>query len=169
MTNDPGILTYVGSLALLAAAVALFFAIGRGRYAEFGIPQVLLAVVVALPLLGSAILLHFLHKNEGTAMLPPVFPAPGFLVVATGVLEIFGAVGLFVSAARRSAALWLAILMVLIFPVNIYVAGQTFLGLRMPSVPVRLVLQVVYIWMILLAGYGIPGKRTKRYRETRLG
>jgi uncharacterized membrane protein len=167
MMNDPSIATYLGSLALLTAVVILFFVIGRGRYAEFGVPQRLLRVIVALPLVLSAIVLHFLHKNEGTAMLPPVFPAPGFLVIATGVLEILGAFGLFVSVARRSAALWIAIMMVLIFPVNVYVAGQTFVGLQMPAVPVRLTMQVVYIWMVLLAGYGIPGRRSKRYRETR--
>lgn len=167
MTNFPEIAAYLGSLAILTAAVVLFFAIGRGRYAEFGVAQVLLAVMVALPLLGSAILLHFLHKNEATAMLPPGVPETGFLVLFSGAVEILGAVGLFVSAARRSAALWLAIMMVMIFPVNVYVAGQTFVGLRMPAVPVRLAAQAVYIWMILLAGYGIPGRRSKRYRETR--
>lgn len=165
--KDPGVLIYLGSLAILTAALILFFVIGRGRYAEFGLAQRLLRAVVALPLVMSGILLHFVHTNEGTAMLPPVFPAPGFLVVATGVLEILGAFGLFVSIARRSAALWLAIMMVLIFPVNVYIAGQTFMGLQMPTVPVRLAMQLVYIWMVLLAGYGIPGKRTKKYRETR--
>ena len=48
-------------------------------------------------------------------------------------------------------------MMVLIFPVNILVAGQTFAGLQMPSVPVRLTMQVIYIWMVLIAGYGLPG------------
>jgi uncharacterized membrane protein len=154
---------YAGSLVILIVVVVGFFLIGRGRYAEFGMPQLLLRVVVALPLLLSAVVLHFLHINEGTAMLPPIFPAPGLLVVLTGVLEIFGAVGLFVSAARRSAALWLAIMMVLIFPVNVFVAGQRFGGMQMPSVPVRLAMQVIYIWMILLAGYGIPGRRSKHW------
>ena len=161
------ILSYLGSLAVLAVVVILFFVIGRGRYAEFGIAQRLLRVIVALPLVLSAVFLHFLHRNEGTAMLPPVFPAPGFLVIVTGALEILGALGLFVSAARRSAALWLAIMMVLIFPVNVYVAGQNFGGMQMPTVPVRLTMQVVYIWMVLLAGYGMPGRRSKWYRESR--
>jgi uncharacterized membrane protein len=156
-------MTYLGSLAILTAAVILFFVIGRGRYAEFGIAQRLLRVIVALPLVLSAIFLHFLHKNEATSMLPPVFPAPGFLIIATGVLELLGALGLFVSAARRSAALWLAIMMVLIFPVNVYIAGQTFAGMQMPTVPVRLAMQVIYIWMVLLAGYGLPGRRSRTF------
>jgi len=34
----------------------------------------------------------------------------------------------------------------------------------MPSVPVRLAMQVIYIWMVLLAGYGSPsvgGRQSK--------
>jgi uncharacterized membrane protein len=152
-------LDYLGSFAILVAAVALFFALGRGRYTQFGAAQVALRVLVSLPLLISAIALHFMRTNEATAMLPPIFLNPALMVIATGVLEILGAVGLFVAKARRSAALWIAIMMVLIFPVNVWVAGQTYAGLQMPSVPVRLTMQVIYIWMVLLAGYGLPGSR----------
>jgi uncharacterized membrane protein len=146
------------SFAILIAAIALFFALARGRYADFGIPQLLLRILVALPLLLSAAVLHFLKHNEATAMIPPVVPSPVFIVLLTGVLEIAGAIGLFLPKTRRSAALWIAILMVAIFPANIWVAGQTFAGLQMPHVPVRLTMQVIYIWMVLLAGYGLPGR-----------
>jgi uncharacterized membrane protein len=159
---------YLGSLVVLIAAVVLFFALGLGRYIQFGGAQVALQVLVSLPLLISAIALHFMRTNEATAMLPPIFPAgifpsPAFLVIATGVLEVLGAVGIFVPKVRRSAALWIAIMMVLIFPVNVWVAGQTYAGLQMPSVPVRLTMQVIYIWLVLIAGYGLPsmGKRAE--------
>lgn len=152
---------YLGSLIVLIAVVVLFFALGRGRYLQFGGAQIALRVLTAMPLLLSAVLLHFLRTNEATAMLPPIFPppfpSPASLVIGTGVLEILGAIGLFMPKLRRSAALWIAIMMVLIFPVNIFVAGQTFAGLQMPSVPVRLTMQVIYIWTVLLAGYGLPG------------
>jgi len=144
------------SFAVLIAAIAVFFVAVRRGCAQFGIPQLLLRIVVALPLLLSAVILHFLRRNEATAMIPPVVPSPIFFVLFTGVLEIAGAIGLFVPKTRRSAALWIAILMVCVFPVNVFVAGQTVGGLRMPSVPVRLAMQVVYIWMVLLAGYGLP-------------
>jgi uncharacterized membrane protein len=148
---------YFVPLAILIIALVLFFVAARGRYTQFGVAQWLLRAMAALPLLLSAVVLHFLRTNEATAMLPPVFPATGFLVVFTGVLEILGAIGLFVPRVRRSAALWIAIMMVMVFPVNIWVAGQTFAGLQMPSVPVRLAMQVIYIWIVLLAGYGLPG------------
>lgn len=150
---------YLGSFLVLIAAIVLFFAVARSGYNQFGGAQVVVRVLAALPLLLSAIVLHFMRVNEATAMLPPIFPVPGlpgFLVIATGVLEILGAIGLFVPWARRSAALWIAIMMVMIFPVNVFVAGQTFAGLQMPGVPVRLAMQVTYIWIVLLAGYGLP-------------
>jgi uncharacterized membrane protein len=153
---------YLGSFLVLIVAVVLFFALGRGRYIQFGAAQIALQVVVSLPLLISAVVIHFMRTNEATAMIPPIFPNPGILVIATGVLEILGAIGLFIPRVRRSAALWIAIMMVLIFPVNVWVAGQTYAGVQMPSVPVRLTMQVIYIWMVLLAGYGLPGKDNRR-------
>jgi len=156
---------YLVALAVLIATVVAFFAVARGRYTQFGPIQTLLRILVAIPLLTSAIYVHFLNANQATAMLPPappVFPSPLFMVIFTGVLEILGAIGLFVPRTRRSAAIWIAIMMVLIFPVNVFVAGQTFFGMQMPSVPVRLVMQMVYIWMVLLAGYGLPGRGTPK-------
>jgi uncharacterized membrane protein len=147
---------YLVATGILIATVLSFFVLTRGRYANFGVAQLVLRIVVALPLLASAIYVHFLHTNEATAMLPPGFRATGFLVLITGILEILGAIGLFIPLTRRSAALWIAIMMVLIFPVNINIAGQTFFSFSMPSVPVRLVAQIIYIWMVLLAGYGRP-------------
>jgi len=141
---------------VLIAAVILFFVLARGRYRQFGGLQFALRILAALPLVLSAVFLHFLHTNEATAMLPPIFPSPGLLVIITGVLEILGAIGLFIPRARRSAALWIAIMMVMIFIVNIWVADQTYLGQQMPTVPVRCAMQVIYIWIVLLAGYGLP-------------
>jgi uncharacterized membrane protein len=143
-------------LLVLIAAIVLFFLLARGRYQQFGVPQIILRILAALPLLISAVFIHFLHTNEATAMLPPIFPSPALMVILTGVLEILGAIGLFIPRVRRSAALWVAIMMVMIFIANIWVAGQTFFGQQMPTVPVRCAMQVVYIWIVLLAGYGLP-------------
>jgi len=94
------------------------------------------------------------------SMIPPIFPARYFLAVFTGVLEVAGAIGLFVPRFRRSAALWIALMMVAIIPANVYVAGRTIEGVAMPSVTVRTAAQVVYIVLVLLAGYGIPGRNS---------
>ena len=150
-------MTYAISILVLSITIVAFFGLARGRYAQFGGPQVLLRVLVALPLLVSAVLLHFFRTDASASMIPPLFPARHLLVLITGVLEILGAIGLFLPRFRRRAALWIAIMMVAIFPANVYAAGQVISGLQMPGVPVRLAMQVVYILMTLLAGYGLPG------------
>jgi uncharacterized membrane protein len=153
-------IVYLVATGILVATILLFFGLAKGRYADFGVVQIVLRVIVAMPLLASATYVHFLHTNEATAMLPTGFPATEFLVLVTGACEMLGAIGLFIPPAQRSAAACIAIMMVLIFPVNINIAGQTFFGFTMPSVSVRLVMQMIYIWMVLLAGYGRPRFQT---------
>ena len=147
---------YAVPLVLLVLTICAFFAVSRYGYAQFGVAQVVLRVVVALPLVASGVLLHFLKVGVTASVIPPIFPARPLLVVLTGLLEIVGGIGLFDPRFRRSAALCIAILMVAIFPTNIFAAGQVVDGLRFPGVPVRLAMQVVYIVLVLLAGYGLP-------------
>jgi uncharacterized membrane protein len=147
---------YVIPILLLMITVWAFFSIGRGHYASFGAPQILLRILVALPLLVSGILLHFLRTDASASIIPPGFPAPHLLVLLTGVFEIAGAIGLFVPVFRRPAAFWIAVMMIAVFPANVYAAGRVIGGLQMPGVPLRTALQIVYIILVLLAGYGIP-------------
>ncbi len=62
------------------------------------------------------------------AIVPPRLPAPALLVTITGVLELLGAVGLLIPATRVAAAVCLFLLMVAMFPANVYAA-------RMPHPP----------------------------------
>jgi len=147
---------YAIPLLVLLLSIRAFFMLGQRGYKQFGISQVLLRVVVALPLVASGIFLHFLKTSVSASIVPPIFPARPFLVVLTGILEIAGAIGLFIPPLRRHTALWISILMVAVFPANIYAAGQLVDGLQFPSVPVRLTMQIVYIALVLVAGYGLP-------------
>ena len=151
-------MNYVITTLLFLLTVAGYFALARDGYRSFGVTQVILRVIVALPLLFSGIVLHFLRLHDTISMMPPGFPAPVFLVQLTGVLEILGAIGLFLPAFRRRAGFLLTVLMVAIFPANVHVAGQVIAGLAMPSVPVRTAMQIVYILMILLASFGLPAR-----------
>jgi uncharacterized membrane protein len=155
-------MNYAIPISVLILAILVFFALGRGGYANFGIPQVVLRVVVALPLLISGVLLHFFRASLTASIIPPFFPARLFLAILTGIFEIAGAIGLFVPRSRRAAAFWIAIMMVAIFPANIYSAGQVIDGFKFPSVPIRLAMQIVYIAFALLAGYGIPKPSARR-------
>lgn len=67
-------------------------------------------------------------RRDLVAIVPPQLPAPGLLVTVTGVLEIAGAVGLLLPGTRVAAALGLFVLMLAMFPANVYAA-------RMPNPP----------------------------------
>ena len=67
-------------------------------------------------------------RADMIAIVPPALPAPGLLVTVTGVLELLGAVGVLVPATRVAAAACLFLLMLAMFPANIYAA-------RMPNPP----------------------------------
>lgn len=140
----------------MALIILGFFALGKQGFAGFGWAQVVLRVIVAIPLVASGVFLHFLRIGATADIIPPIFPARNFLVVLTGVLELAGAVGLFVPRWRRPAAFWTAVMMVAIFPANIYPAGQVVHGMFFPRVPARLTAQIIYILLVLLSGYGVP-------------
>jgi uncharacterized membrane protein len=153
---------YAIPILLLVLTIMAFFTIGRGNYLPFGVPQILIRIVVALPLLVSAILLHFLRAGVTASIIPPFFPARLFLALFTGACEIAGAAGLFVPRMRRAAAFWIAITMVAIFPANVYSAGKVVEGFQFPAVPLRTAMQIVFILLVLLAGYGLPKPATRR-------
>jgi hypothetical protein len=80
----------------------------------------------------------------------------GPMVILSGVAELAGAAGLFIRLTERIASLCIALLMIAIFPANIHVAGQTVHGMYMPAVPARLLMQMIYIVLVLAAGWGRP-------------
>ncbi len=148
-------MVYFITTAILIITVAASFLWGRRGWAPFGWMQWVLRVVVALPLLASGPL-HFIRTALLASIIPPFFPYRPQLVLFTGVLELAGAIGLLWPRFTRLASGCLAVLMVAIFPANVYGANHTVGGLHLPSVPVRLAMQVIYIVLILVAGWGIP-------------
>ena len=148
-------MVYFITTASLVVTLTLCVLLGRGPRVSFGWKQWLLRVVVALPLLASGPL-HFLRTDLLATIIPPFFPYRPQLVLLTGVLELAGAIGLLLPAFTRAASFCLALLMIAIFPANVCAANQSVGGLHMPSVPVRLALQIIYIVLILLAGWGLP-------------
>lgn len=85
-------------------------------------------------------------RRDLIAIVPPRLPAPGYLVTITGLLELLGAVGLLVPATRVAAAVCLLLLMLAMFPANVYAA-------RMPDppksmtarLPLRTAMEVVFL------------------------
>jgi uncharacterized membrane protein len=100
---------------------------------------------------------HFVNplRRDMIAIVPPRLPAPGLLVTITGVLELVGAAGLLYPPTRVAAAVCLFVLMLVMFPANIYAS-------RMPNPPksmtsrldVRTIEEVVYLAAAVVVGLG---------------
>ena len=97
------------------------------------------------------------QRGDLVAMVPSAFPRPEVIVSATGVLEILGAVGLLVPAIAPVAAACLALLLIALFPANIRAArqGLAFDGRPATALPLRTLLQLVFLVAVLVAGF--PG------------
>lgn len=146
---------YSLTTAILVVTVAAFFLWARRGLSSFGWQQWVLRVLVVLPLLASG-LAHFARTALFAGIVPPFFPYRPQLVLLTGAMELAGAIGLLLPVFRRAASACLAVLMIAIFPANVYAAKQTIGGLHMPSVPIRTAMQVIYILLLLIAGWGLP-------------
>jgi uncharacterized membrane protein len=96
-------------------------------------------------------------RKDLVAMVPPVFPRPDLLVTLTGILELLGAVGLLYPRTIKFAAIGLALLMVAMFPANVYAARNrlTLRGRPATSLAPRTAMQVLFIALLLIAGF--PG------------
>ena len=89
------------------------------------------------------------------AIVPPRLPAAGALVTITGVLELVGAAGLLYPPTRVAAAVCLFVLMLVMFPANVYAS-------RMPNPPrsmtsrldVRTLEEIVYLGAAVVVGLG---------------
>ena len=100
---------------------------------------------------------HFVPamRRDMIAIVPPRLPAAGLLVTITGALELLGAAGLLYPPTRVAAAVCLFVLMLVMFPANIYAA-------RMPNRPksmtsrldVRTAEEVVYLAAAIVVGLG---------------
>jgi len=104
-------------------------------------PQI--ARVAAAILYVSAGVLHFLFPASYVKIIPPFFPAPLALVYISGAAEIAGGAGLLMPELRRAAAWGLVVLLVAVFPANIYMTVESphnwILWARLP-------LQFVLVW-----------------------
>jgi uncharacterized membrane protein len=109
---------------LLASAVARIVGwLGVGYVANWT-AAVAAGLAAMFALTGVA---HFAPplRRDLVAIVPPKLPAPGVLVTVTGVLELLGAAGLLLPATRVSAAVCLLVLMLAMFPANVYASRMS--------------------------------------------
>jgi uncharacterized membrane protein len=98
---------------------------------------------------------HFVNplRRDMIAIVPPRLPAPRLLVTITGVLELVGAVGLLYPPTRVAAAVCLFVLMLAMFPANVYASRMPNTPKSMNSrLPLRTAEQIVFLGAALIVG-----------------
>jgi len=113
---------------------------------------------------------HFVGmRDELIAMVPPALPNPGLLVTVTGVLELAGAAGLLIRRTAPLSAACLSMLLVAMFPANVFKALDGPVSTFDSLIP-RTVMQVVFLAATLAVAFS--GQIThwfERRKSTRLG
>jgi uncharacterized membrane protein len=66
--------------------------------------------------------LHFVHPAPYLRIMPPYLPWHHTLLYVSGAAEIAGGVGLLVPGLRRAAGWGLVVLLIAVFPANVYMA-----------------------------------------------
>jgi uncharacterized membrane protein len=65
---------------------------------------------------------HFVNMKFYMSMMPPYLPAHTALVYVSGIFEILGGIGVLFVKTRKWAGYGLIVLMIAVFPANIYMA-----------------------------------------------
>lgn len=110
--------------------------------------QLGLALVILYFLAGG--IAHFAFATAETSIIPPYVPYPREVNYLTGVLEMFGAIGLMIPMSRRAAGAGLILLTICVTPANAFMLEH---AERFPDLPqwllvARLPLQVLLILFI---------------------
>lgn len=148
----------IGSLAAFRALGAL----GVTRFASWSVSAAH-ALAIMLVMTGTA---HFMPASvtvmpnyaDMVAMVPPFVPFPGFMVLASGVLELLAALGLILTRTRWVAGWALVPLLLLLLPANIYAALNDVPFAGEPASPLwqRIPEQVLYIGFAVWATRAAP-------------
>lgn len=97
--------------------------------------------------------LHLVHPAPFLKIMPPGMPLPLVMVYTSGVAEIAGGIGLLIPRVRWIAVWGLVVLLVAVFPANVYMAIAK-VQITVRPLPdwllwARLALQPVLIWWVL--------------------
>ena len=110
------------------------------------------AVVLAASFYILAGPLHFIKPEPYLRIMPPYIPWHAAMVQISGALEILGGLGLILRWTQRGAAWGLVVLLIAVFPANLYMALHPVEAGAASITPVRwgrLPLQAVLIWWLL--------------------
>jgi len=145
----------VAPLIALAVSILIFWIAGRTGVTVFQDLRFVLRAALAVMFFLTASAHWGRRRPDLIRMVPPAFPRPDLLVTITGVLEILGAIGLLLPSTARASSICLILLLVALFPANVRAARQhlTIAGKHVPSLPVRSVIQLVFIATLIAAAW----------------
>ena len=95
--------------------------------------------------------LHFVRPRVYEQIMPGYLPAHRELVLLSGAAEIAGGVAVALPATRRRAGLWLAGVLLAVFPANVHMAlhPQRYRAIPAPLLWARLALQpLIVLWAL---------------------
>src|ERR671917_677985 len=124
----------------------------------------LIAVVILFVFTGAT---HFsAMKHDYAVMLPGTLSGNLGLIYLTGALQIAGAVGLLISRTRRLGGICLVLLLVAMFPGNVYAAVNEVPFRGEPPTPLwlRTPIQLFFIVMVLWTSVRKPLERVEAPR-----
>lgn len=137
---------FVLMLFLGATAVTFVVASVRHRSPVNAVPAALRGGLAAM--FTTTGITHFvILRDDLVAMVPPALPAPGLLVTVTGILELAGAAALLITPLAAWAAGGLGLLLLAMFPANVYSAsaGMTLAGDPVTPLWPRAGMQALYL------------------------
>lgn len=67
---------------------------------------------------------HFWHPKMYIRIIPPLLPAPAFLNMLAGLAEILLGIMLFLPSYRHIGAMGIILLLIAVFPANVYMYQQ---------------------------------------------
>lgn len=116
------------------------------------LPERLFGPVTIFGIFAGAGVLHLVRPKMWEPMVPPQLPAKKELVYASGVAEIIGGAAYLHKSTRSWAATYLVLLLVAVFPSNIYMAVEPKFQRKIPggkaALMGRLPIQFLGMWWV---------------------
>ena len=137
-------------LYVMIAAIAVARVVGAIGWRGLDDWQIATRVGLAVMFIFTGVA-HFTGtRGDLVRMVPPRLPNPELLVTLTGIAELAGAIGLLIPASAPLAAYALIVLLIAMFPANLYASriGHRIAGRPHTRLALRLPLQL--LWMALL-------------------
>jgi uncharacterized membrane protein len=110
--------------------------------------------ILAAIFIGAGVM-HFARPEPYAAIVPPMMPNHPLIVLVSGIAELLGGIGILIPQIRRKAGLGLLLLLIAIFPANIYMLalakGSHEPALWLVLLWLRLPLQPLLIWWVFRA------------------